>query len=203
MTRLVLLRHGMTEANERRLYCGSADLPLSPAGRAALEALREAGGYPPLNGLRVYTSGMRRAEETLRVLYGDVPHERERDLREVDFGAFELRSWEELRGDAAYEAWCAGDSERSRCPGGESGALMRARVLAALGRILRGGGGALLVTHGGPVAAILDHFYPEAGKNRWQWQPRPGEGYALLLGPDGRPVSREAVPRAAGDLRTI
>lgn len=34
--RILLLRHGITEANEKHLYCGSTDLPLSPAGRAAL-----------------------------------------------------------------------------------------------------------------------------------------------------------------------
>ena len=34
--KILLLRHGITEANEKHLYCGSTDLPLSPAGRAAL-----------------------------------------------------------------------------------------------------------------------------------------------------------------------
>ena len=29
--RILLLRHGITEANEKHLYCGSTDLPLSPA----------------------------------------------------------------------------------------------------------------------------------------------------------------------------
>ena len=34
--RILLLRHGITEANEKHLYCGSTDLPLSRAGREAL-----------------------------------------------------------------------------------------------------------------------------------------------------------------------
>ena len=34
--RLILLRHGLTEANERHLYFGSTDLPLSERGREAL-----------------------------------------------------------------------------------------------------------------------------------------------------------------------
>ena len=37
MRTLYLLRHSLTEANERRLYCGWTDLPLSPAGRALAE----------------------------------------------------------------------------------------------------------------------------------------------------------------------
>lgn len=40
MRRVVLLRHGSTQANERGLYCGSTDLPLSPAGREELMRLR-------------------------------------------------------------------------------------------------------------------------------------------------------------------
>ena len=32
--RIYLIRHGKTEANERRLYCGSTDLPLSRQGAA-------------------------------------------------------------------------------------------------------------------------------------------------------------------------
>ena len=32
--KILLLRHGLTEANERHLYCGSTDLPLSQIGRA-------------------------------------------------------------------------------------------------------------------------------------------------------------------------
>ena len=35
-----LIRHGQTEANEKGLYIGRTDLPLSPAGLAELLALR-------------------------------------------------------------------------------------------------------------------------------------------------------------------
>ena len=37
--RIYLIRHGKTEANERRLYCGSTDLPLSRQGAAELAQL--------------------------------------------------------------------------------------------------------------------------------------------------------------------
>ena len=53
--KIVLLRHGLTEANEKHLYCGSTDLPLSPAGRAALRRLEM-----PAPGTRFISSGMRR-----------------------------------------------------------------------------------------------------------------------------------------------
>jgi alpha-ribazole phosphatase len=37
---IYLIRHGKTEANEKHLYCGSTDLPLSNVGRAELKGLK-------------------------------------------------------------------------------------------------------------------------------------------------------------------
>ena len=41
--RILLLRHGITEANEKHLYCGSTDLPLSPPRRASAAGNARAG----------------------------------------------------------------------------------------------------------------------------------------------------------------
>lgn len=191
--RLILLRHGVTEANERRLYCGASDPPLSPAGRQALAELRRTAAYPPLEGLRVYTSGLRRTEETLFAIYGVVAHETLPAFQEMHFGVFEGHSYEELKEDPAYQTWISGDNERNRCPGGESGAEMTDRVLAAF-QALPVGEGALIVTHGGPIAAIMAHLFPEAGKNRYAWQPKNGCGYALSLSEDRRGLGWRALP---------
>ena len=40
MSEIYLIRHGSTEANERHLYCGASDLPLSERGRRELEVLK-------------------------------------------------------------------------------------------------------------------------------------------------------------------
>ena len=115
--RILLLRHGITEANEKHLYCGSTDLPLSPAGRAALRRQEM-----PAPGTRFITSGMRRCNETLEALFGTVPYEIEPDFREIDFGDFEMKSYEMLKDDPAYQAWITGDNEKNVPPNGESGA---------------------------------------------------------------------------------
>ena len=114
--RILLLRHGITEANEKHLYCGSTDLPLSPAGRAALRRQEM-----PAPGTRFITSGMRRCNETLEALFGTVPYEIEPDFREIDFGDFEMKSYEMLKDDPAYQAWLTGDNEKNVPPNGESG----------------------------------------------------------------------------------
>ena len=190
---VVLLRHGVPEANERRLYCGATDIPLSEAGRLELENKRCAGGYPDIRGFKVITSGMLRAEETLFALYGTVKHEREFDLREMDFGAFEMRSYEDLKDEPEYRRWLEGDNEKNVTPGGESGELMCRRVFNCFDRLLQKNERLLLVLHGGPIAALMERSFPSQGKSRYDWQPRGGEGYELIF--DGlSPLSWMPVP---------
>lgn len=169
--KLYLIRHGITEPNERHLYCGSTDAPLSEAGRQALRGLH----YPRPNAT-FCTSGMKRTDETLAILFGDVPYRVEPRFREVDFGIFEMHSYEELKDTEAYQAWLTGDNERNVPPGGESGAQMTERVLAAFDEIRED---TIIVTHGGVIAAIMQHCFPDEGKNRYQWQPPNGGGWVI------------------------
>ena len=171
---IYLIRHGKTEANERRLYCGSTDLPLSEGGRAELKELRY-----DIRNVRFLTSGMRRANETLELLFGAVSYDTDHRLREVDFGTFEMRGYEELKDDPSYQSWITGDNERNVPPRGESGAQMTQRVLEALSELYDD---ACIVTHGGVIAAIMAHLFPEAGKHRYQWQPKNGHGYIIADG---------------------
>ena len=175
---IYLIRHGKTPANEARLYCGSTDLELSRAGIAELRQRQYA-----IRADRYITSGMRRTEQTLGILFGDVPFTREPELREVDFGIFEMKSYEQLKENFQYQLWLTGDNEANTPPGGESGADMTRRVLAAYRRIAALPGDTVIVTHGGVIAAILAALFPEEGKSRYAWQPKPGCGYAI--GPEG------------------
>ena len=169
-----LIRHGKTEANEKRLYCGSTDLPLSEKGREELQNLR----YDIPNA-RFLTSGMKRANETLQILFGNAPYEVDSRVREVDFGIFELRGYEELKDLPEYQSWISGDNERNVPPGGESGEQMRKRVLEAFSEIRED---TVLVAHGGVIAAIMENLFPEEHKSRYEWQPQNGRGYAVMKG---------------------
>ena len=168
---IYLIRHGKTEANERHLYCGSTDLPLSNAGKAELRNL-----HYEIKNVRFLTSGMKRTNETLQILFGDVPFEVEPRFREVNFGIFEMRSYEDLKDTPPYQAWITGDNETNIPPQGESGAQMRARVLAAFSEIRED---TCIIAHGGVIAAIMEQMFPDENKNRYEWQPQPGHGYAI------------------------
>ena len=166
-----LIRHGKTEANEKHLYCGSTDLPLSAAGREELQNIRY-----DIKNVRFITSGMKRTKETLQILFGDVPYETELRFREVDFGIFEMHSYGQLKDTPVYQKWLTGDNEANIPPQGESGAQMKARVLQAFAEIKEN---ACIITHGGVIAAIMEHLFPGEGKNRYEWQPKPGCGYII------------------------
>ena len=75
-------------------------------------------------------------------------------LFELDFGAWEGRSWEKLGRDepGALHHW-ANDWQRAAPPGGETVAQLEHRVRAWWSELPRGGD-ALLFAHAGPVRAL-------------------------------------------------
>ena len=168
---IYLIRHGKTEANEKHLYCGSTDLPLSETGRAELEQL-----HYDLKNVRFLSSGMKRTNETMQILFDDMPYTVEPRFREVDFGIFEMHSYDQLKDTPAYQAWLTGDNEANIPPQGESGLQMKQRVLEAFREIRED---TCIITHGGVIAAIMEYLFPEAGKHLYQWQPKNGCGYQI------------------------
>ena len=175
MGKLYFIRHGRTEANEKWLYCGSTDLSLSEAGAKALENVH----YNVQKDCIYMTSGMLRTEQTLKILFGDVPHTIDKRFREVDFGIFEMHSYEQLKSDPVYQEWITGDNEKNVPPNGESGEQMLVRVLDGLKDLQKESKDIVLVTHGGVIAAMMAHLFPQEDKNRYTWQPKPGCGYAI------------------------
>lgn len=157
------------------------DWPLSEEGRKCLTQKR---GVYGTDWESFYTSGLIRTKETMELLFGEQKTAKaEPDLKEMDFGDFEGKSYEMLKDDPAYQEWISGDNERKVCPGGESGEQMRVRVLSALDRILQRDPAKriVIVTHGGPIAAIMQRLFPEERLNRYEWQPECGEGYLLRI----------------------
>lgn len=78
-----------------------------------------------------------------------VPLTVDRRWQEMDFGAWEGRAWDDVP-RAELDAWAA-DLLHARPHGGESVAMLLARVRAAI----PDADGALVVTHAGPIRAAL------------------------------------------------
>lgn len=173
--KLYLIRHGKTQANEKHVYCGSTNLPLSDDGIRQLQQI----SYKIPKNCRFLTSGMLRTEQTLYYLFGNREHEKDERFREIDFGVFEMHGYEELKERADYQEWISGDNEKNIPPMGESGEQMSLRVQEGRKAIQKQKKDTVLITHGGVIADIMYHLFPEENKNRYEWQPAPGGGYLI------------------------
>ncbi|MBQ2764179.1 MAG: alpha-ribazole phosphatase [Firmicutes bacterium] len=127
--KLYLVRHGETELNVKKVYYGSTDCALTENGREQAASLRAVFEDMPLD--LVLESPLIRAKDTATLLLGENPAPRISDdrLKELNFGTWEGKSWQELQGDETYEKWCI-DWQTTCPPEGESFLDLAARVRA-------------------------------------------------------------------------
>ncbi len=167
-----LLRHGRTRYNDERRYQGRLDVPLSPEGEAELRA---ADFSPEL----VYVSPLLRARQTARAIFPTARQIVVPEFAEMDFGAFDGRTADEMAEDAAYRAWVDGGCT-AKCPNGESRAAFCERTCDAFVRLLDDRQGEMLaiVAHGGTLRAVMERYaLPE--RDYFDWTSGNGGGYRL------------------------
>ncbi len=191
---LHLIRHGKTLANQDGLYCGKTDLPLTEEGLQAVKDLAAQGIYPSLKGLDVYTSGLARTRQTLEAIYGPVDHKILPGFQEMDFGLFEMKSYEQLKNNPAYLAWIEDETGRLACPEGESSSDFIQRVNSSFEKLKSKKSSALLICHGGVIARLMEQIFPQEGRHFYRWQPRPGLGYSIFLPEAGNYTFWEIAP---------
>lgn len=178
-----LIRHGLTEANEKGWYLGLTDLPLSPAGLNDLLKKKERAIYP--SATRFYTSPLMRCKQTLAALYPQSEAIEADGLVECDFGDWEGKTAAELQHDDAFRDWIAG--KRSEIPDGESAADFQKRVMEEferiVGDVLRGGDtDTVICTHGGVIMMIMAAYaFPRAEMSAWGTES--GCGFTLRITP--------------------
>jgi len=87
---LYLVRHGQTALNSAHIMQGRSDQPLNETGREQAAALGVRLAARGLRYDRVYTSPLRRAVETARLIAGDAAELRtDERLIEMDYGPYE------------------------------------------------------------------------------------------------------------------
>ncbi len=157
-TRLLLLRHARIEARYVGRLIGATDLPLDPAGEAQARTLAERlARWTPQ---ACYCSPMQRCRQTAAAAVPDLPPQVDADLREIDFGEWETRTFAEAAGDnpALVDRWAAFSPDFA-FPGGESVGGFLCRVRGAAQRLVDAEARTVLaVTHGGIVRTMLCHL---------------------------------------------
>ncbi|MGI6375063.1 MAG: histidine phosphatase family protein [Anaerolineae bacterium] len=183
--RLLLARHGATALNHAHRIIGSSDLPLSDVGHRQAERLARRLAIERPDAL--YTSPLRRAVETAAHVAAacGLPARVDERLREIDFGAWEGLSMDEVaqRDAAALAAWRA--DPLAAPTGGEPPAQLLARVDALLADLQarHAGHAVALVSHGGLLQALILRALGLPYRNDWLFLLYNGSLSELSLAP--------------------
>jgi len=169
-TKLILIRHGITEWNKEGRYCGYKDVNLSSQGKLEVIKLRKS-----LNKIsfdRIYCSDRKRALQTRAILFGSGFGKRKpnhgllarsnftklKGLREINFGVFEGLKHDEImeKYPEIYKEWLT-DPYKDRIPNAESMQVFKKRVQATINKILRFNRGKTIavVCHGGVIGIFV------------------------------------------------
>lgn len=156
---LYLVRHGQSAGNERQLFFGASDHPLTELGRE--QARQAADKLREVAFTRCVASDLSRAWDTALICTQGrgVSPEPCPALREQDMGALEDLSW------AQAEKLCGGlvgemlaDWYNTTPPAGEEPARMLGRVGGCVDEVVRRGEDTLLVAHNGSLSLVLYHL---------------------------------------------
>ena len=159
MTKIILVRHGQSEANVTHLFAGQSEARLTALGRAQAEAVAEyLCTHEHIDA--VYASDFSRATDTVRPAAERlglcvIP---EPGLREIFAGVWENRPFDFIKATYAadYEVWKT-DIPNARPTHGERVADLFARVNSTVTRLAEAHEGQtiLLGSHWTPVLAVI------------------------------------------------
>lgn len=177
---ITLIRHGMTKENERSAYIGWSDSPLSEKGRDKVESYSELWKNNSIE--YVFSSDLVRCVETANILFPHQPLQKIRNLREMNFGKWEKKTYEELKNIPAYREWLdhmfvSGPDD------GEDFPTFSKRVEAAFAEVKHNMledalTDVAVVTHGGVIRCLLTMLV-NSNKTFFDWKIPYGSGYRL------------------------
>ena len=185
------IRHGKTLLNERHCYIGVTDDSLSEAGMSEILEKKMSGIYPEAE--RIFVSPMKRCVETATLIYDAKAQVKIDEFREMDFGSFEGKCYDELKDNLYYRKWIdesRGETDKeilSQYSGlsdpEKVGIVLPEKQVDFSRRVIVGFEKALLlskdakslstVVHGGTIMAILSTYLND---NYYKFMVSPGEG---------------------------
>ena len=170
MVRIILERHGQSQANAESRFAGHSDFDLTDLGRqqakCAADYLRKCGIVPDV----IYSSDLKRAHNTALPIAEEfgLPINDTEGLREIFAGKWESMTVEDIYATYrdAFVTWRT-DFSKARCTGGESVCELYERIVAFVCKLAEENAGKtiLLATHATPVRAI-DCFSRGFGADR-------------------------------------
>ena len=170
MTKIFLVRHGMTFWNGERKIQGNTDIELAPEGIAQAKLLAE--HFPIENISAVYSSDLKRAKVTAEILAEkfNLPVQTVKNLRETNFGDWEGKKLSELEktDPLNYERFFR-NPEELRVANAETFKQLQIRAVDAIKKIIAAhpDENIIIVAHGAINRTILCHILEMPLKSMW------------------------------------
>jgi alpha-ribazole phosphatase len=172
---IALFRHGLTEENKRKAYLGWNDSSLCP----------ESQNLATISTYEFYfSSDLYRCINTAHLLFPGEHIYLLEELREMNFGNWEGKTYEELKDEKLYRQWIE-DPSHFCTPNGESFDEFSKRVENGWSRVIqtvlsKNIQRCAVMTHGGVIRLLLAKFAPEQ-KEFWSWKVPHGTGIELIF----------------------
>lgn len=161
MTKLLIIRHGQSEANLQGVFVGHTNAPLSELGMRQAESTADyIITHFPVDA--VYASDLERAFDTGKAVADrlGLPVTPEPGMREIFAGDWETVKFDTLTEQygAPYQVWLR-DIGLAQCPNGESTADLQSRIVRTLRKIAEANDGKTVVvaTHATPIRTFMHH----------------------------------------------
>lgn len=175
---LYLIRHGKTSGNILHQYLGSTDEPLCVDGIDEINGYINRGIYPKVDN--VFISPMTRCFETAALIFKNRNFTVIQGLKELDFGPFEGKTYNELRYTKDYQNWLASSGEEGP-EGVEPKACFINRVTSSFAEMIDKydlSSPIAIVAHSGTFMALLSEY---AGLNYYDGSIESGNGFVCTL----------------------
>ena len=160
---IYIIRHGQTELNRRQVLQGRSDAPLNERGIAQAQQMAEA-----LAGVvfcRVFSSPLRRAVQTARIVAPNVEPEMDERLIEMDYGPYEGTDLTALPPEVRT---FFSDFVHNPAPDGmEPLSSVKRRAGSFLEDVKGLEGNILISTHAIAMKGILEQLTPDSNGSYW------------------------------------
>ena len=174
---LFFVRHGITEWNEQKRYLGQTNQGLLKNKLHQLDRLKSELQSKEFD--RIFTSDLQRCLETLD--YFELQQKATLDdrLREMNFGDWEGKTYNELKDVTAYQNWLE-NWEVTCIPNGESGKVFSSRIDSFFQDLFQQSNDLertqkyLIITHGGVIRYAVSKFV--ASTSFWKVSTTHGQG---------------------------
>lgn len=158
--KIVFIRHGQTDYNEKKAFYGSTDVSINETGKKQARIIHNKVKKYRLNN--IYTSEMSRTIETAKIIFPIAKVQKKKFLNELGFGMWEGMTADEIQENFPLEwiSWLNNPFEYTP-PGASSFKSHKEKVILGFKKIIADNENIAFVIHLGTIRILLNYIFPE------------------------------------------